>query len=46
MLKNGVDYKDLGADHFTHRDRERIILRVVRRINALGCQVQPVPQAA
>jgi transposase len=46
MLKNGVPYQDLGANHFTRRDREKIILRLVRRINDLGCQVQLVPQAA
>jgi transposase len=46
MLKNGVEYQDLGASHFTRRDREKIILRLVRRINDLGCQVQLVPQAA
>jgi transposase len=46
MLKNGVHYQDLGACHFTRRDREKIILRLVRRINDLGCQVQVVPQAA
>jgi len=46
MLKNRVEYQDLGASHFTRRDREKIILRLVRRINDLGCQVQLVPQAA
>jgi transposase len=46
MLKQGVEYHDLGAAHFTHRDREKIILRLVRRINDLGCQFQLVPQAA
>ena len=46
MLKNGVQYQDLGAAHFTRRDREKITLRLVRRINELGCQVQLVPQAA
>ena len=46
MLKNGVEYQDLGASHFTRRDREKIILRLVRRINDLGCHVQLVPQAA
>ena len=46
MLKNAVAYQDLGAAHFTRRDREKIILRLVRRINDLGCQVQLVPQAA
>jgi transposase len=46
MLKNRLPYQDLGASHFTRRDREKIILRLVRRINDLGCQVQLVPQAA
>jgi transposase len=46
MLKNGVEYEDLGADHFTRRDREKMIHRLVRRINDLGCQVQLTPQAA
>ena len=46
MLKNGVEYKDLGADHFTRRDRSKMIQRLVRRINDLGCEVQLVPQAA
>ena len=40
------EYQDIGASHFTRRDREKIILRLVRRINYLGCQVQLVPQAA
>lgn len=46
MLKNEVEYKDLGAEHFTRRDREKMIQRLVRRINDLGCQVQLIPQAA
>jgi transposase len=46
MLKNGVQYQDLGAAHFTRRDREKIILRLIRRINDLGCHVQLTPQAA
>jgi transposase len=46
MLKNGLPYSDLGADHFTSRDRSKAILRLVRRLNDLGCQVQVIPQAA
>ena len=46
MLKNGVEYRDLGADHFARRDREKVIQRLVRRINDLGCEVQLIPQAA
>jgi transposase len=46
MLKHGIEYHDLGAGHFLRRDREKMILRLVRRINDLGCQVQLMPQAA
>lgn len=46
MLKNGVEYRDLGADHFSRRDRSKAILRLVRRLNDLGCDVQLTPQAA
>lgn len=46
MLKNGVPYQDLGADHFTRRDRSKAIQRLVRRLNDLGCNVQLIPQAA
>lgn len=40
MLKNGVEYRDLGAHHFTRRDRSKAISRLVRRLNELGCEVQ------
>ena len=46
MLKNGLEYKDLGAGHFARRDRNKMIQRLVRRINDLGCQVQLTPLAA
>jgi len=46
MLKDGVEYRDLGADHFSRRDRSKAILRLVRRLNDLGCNVQLTPQAA
>jgi transposase len=46
MLKNDVQYKDLGAGHFARRDRGKMIQRLVRRINDLGCQVQLTPMAA
>jgi transposase len=46
MLKNGVEYQDLGAGHFASRDRNKAIRRLVRRINDLGCNVQLTPLAA
>lgn len=45
MLKNGIEHRDLGAQHFTRRDRSKAILRLVRRLNDLGCEVQ-LTQAA
>jgi transposase len=45
MLKNDVEYQDLGADYFTRRDRSKVIQRLVRRLNDLGCEVQ-IAQAA
>jgi transposase len=44
MLKNGVEYKDLGADHFTHRDRSKAIQRLVRRLTDFACDVQLNPR--
>jgi transposase len=46
MLKNGLPYRDLGAEYFSSRDRCKAILRLVRRLNDLGCGVQVTPQAA
>lgn len=46
MLKNGVEYKDLGAEHLTRRDKSKAIQRLLRRLNDLGCEVQINPQAA
>lgn len=46
MLKNGVEYRELGADHFTRRDRTKAISRLLRRLNDLGCEVQVTAQAA
>jgi transposase len=46
MLKNSIEYRDLGADHFSRRDRSKAILRLVQRLHDLGCDVQIVPQAA
>ena len=39
MLRDGVPYRDLGADHFTRRDTAKTIGRLVRRLRDLGCEV-------
>jgi transposase len=44
MLKNGIEYRDLGAHHFSRRDHSKTIQRLVRRLNDLGCTVQLTAQ--
>ena len=46
MLKDRVEYKDLGADHFARRDRSKAIRRLLRRLDDLGCKVQLTTEAA
>jgi len=46
MLKNGVEYRDLGAQHFSRRDRSKAIHRLLRRLNDLGCEIQVTAQTA
>ncbi|MFH1571302.1 MAG: IS110 family transposase [Gemmatimonadota bacterium] len=40
MLRDGVAYHDLGADHYDRRDRAQAISRLLRRLHDLGCQVE------
>lgn len=40
ILRDGVSYRDLGADHFERLDREKTIGRLVRRLKNLGCEVE------
>ena len=46
MLRDGVEYQDLGPDHFDRRDRSKVIHRLVRRLRDLGCAVQITEEAA
>jgi hypothetical protein len=46
MLKNGVTYHDLGADHFSRRDGSKAIHRLVRRLNDLGRYADALRRAA
>jgi transposase len=46
MLKDRVEYQDLGADHFARRDRSKVIRRLLRRLDDLGCKVQLTTEAA
>ncbi|NUP98208.1 MAG: IS110 family transposase [Planctomycetaceae bacterium] len=45
MLRNGVEYRDLGATHFDHHDKTKTIGRLVRRLRDLGCDVDLKPAA-
>lgn len=40
MLRDGIEYQDLGADHFDRRDKSKAIVRLVRRLHDLGCEVE------
>ena len=46
MLRDDVAYRDLGADHFTRRDKVKIAHRLARRIQALGYEVAIQPLVA
>jgi transposase len=39
MLKNGVDYLDLGPDHFRSADKTKSVNRLLRKIENLGFEV-------
>ena len=45
MLSKHVPYKDLGAEHFEQKSKEKIIQGCVRRLKHLGCEVE-LKQAA
>ena len=40
MLRDGVEYHDLGAGHFDQRDRIKVANRLIRRLEELGLKVQ------
>lgn len=40
MLKNGVEYKDLGADYFDRKDKSKTVMRLIKRIEDLGVRVR------
>jgi hypothetical protein len=46
MLRDGLEYQDLGPDHFDRRDRTKVIHRLLRRRRDLGCEVTVTPEAA
>jgi len=40
MLRDGVEYHDLGQQHFAGRDKEQITQRLLKRLRDLGLQVE------
>jgi transposase len=44
ILRDGVEYRDLGPDHFDRLNRERLVQYHTRRLAELGLTVQ-LPRA-
>jgi transposase len=40
MLRDGVEYRELGSNYFDHLDKKKTVARLVRRLNDLGCEVE------
>jgi transposase len=40
MLRDGVEFHDLGDQHFVRRDKEQITKRLLQRLRALGVDVE------
>jgi transposase len=40
MLRDGVEYHDLGAHHFEQRDKEQLAQRLIQRLRDLGVAVE------
>ena len=40
MLRNGVEYQDLGSRHFEHRDKDQLAKRLLQRLRDLGVAVE------
>jgi transposase len=45
ILKHGVEYRDLGADHFERRDKAKLAKRPMQRLRDLGLAVDVRPAA-
>jgi transposase len=46
MLRDGVEYEDLGPDHFDRHDKSKTIRRLLKRLADLGCNIEPIPHPA
>lgn len=45
ILRDRVEYRELGIDYFSRRDRGKIATRLARRIEELGYKVELQPIA-
>lgn len=45
ILRDNVDFKNLGADYFERRDKQAAVRRHVRRLKELGFEVSVTPAA-
>jgi len=45
LMRDGVDYRELGAEYFARRDRERATQRHLKQLRALGYRVTIEPAA-
>lgn len=45
ILRDDVDYRDLGATHFDSADRDKVAARLIKRLTTLGVNVQIVEAA-
>lgn len=40
MLRDGIEYHDLGPQHFVEHDKERVAKRLLQRLRDLGVAVE------
>lgn len=40
MLRDGVEFQDLGSQYFAHHDKDHITKRLLRRLRELGVEVE------
>lgn len=46
LLRDGVEFHDLGAQYFVQRDKEHLAKRLLRRLHDLGVEVEVKTKAA
>ncbi len=45
MLRDGVEYADLGPDYYARHDTNKTIRRLLKRLADLGCNVDSIAHA-